>query len=100
MMGYPYLEVDPRHRATILQIARLKEQDKLGWREISELLEAPSAAAEGRKPPPRSQRQWSPRNARRCCTCYQVLLLRPKINGQWRRAHQGGGIESLARGPG
>ena len=97
--GSKDLEVDARHRATIDQIVRLKEQEKLGWREISDRLEGQSAAAEGRKPRPMSERQWDLYNACRCYTRYQALLLRRKINAQWRRRRQGGAHEPLANGP-
>jgi len=91
--------VDPKHRATIAEIVRLREQEKLGWREISDRLEGQSAAAEGRKPRPMSERQWDLYNACRCYTRYQALLLRRKINAQWRRRRQGGAHEPLANGP-
>ncbi len=88
--GSKNLEMDPKHRATIAEIIRLREQEKLGWREISDRLEEQLAAAEGRKPRPMSERQWDPHNARRCNARYQGLLLRRKINDQWRRRRQGG----------
>ena len=97
--GSKNLEVDPRHRATIAEIVRLREEEKLGWREISDWLEEQSAAVEGRKPRPMSERQWDPHNARRCYARYRELLLRRKIKDQWRQKRQGNAHEPLANGP-
>jgi len=92
------LEVDPKHRATIAQIVRLREEEKLGWREISDRLEAQSAA-EGRKPRPMCEREWDLSNARRCYARYQELLLRRKINDQWQRRREGSAHDPLAKSP-
>ena len=97
--GSKNLEVDPKHRATIAEIVRLREQEKLGWTEISDRLEEQCAAVEGRKPRPMSQRQWDLYNARRCYARYQGLLLRRKIHEEWRRRRQGSANEPLANGP-
>jgi len=97
--GSKDLEVDPKHRATIAEIVRLKEEGKLGWTGISDRLEAQLAAIEGRKPRPMSERQWDLSNARRCYARYQELLRRHKINDQWRRSRQGSANDPLANGP-
>jgi hypothetical protein len=98
--GSKSLEVDPKHRATIAQIVRLREEENLGWREIPDRLESQLAAAEGRKPRPTSQRQSNRRNACRCYARCQALLLRRKINDRWPQSRQGGTNDPLASGPG
>ena len=97
--GSKNLEVDPRHRATIAQIVRLRKEEKLGWKEISDRIEEQLAVAENRKPRPMSQRQWDLSNARRCYARYQGLLLRRKINDQWRQRRHGSANDALANDP-
>jgi hypothetical protein len=97
--GSKDLEADPRHRATIAEIVRLREEEKLGWREVSDRLEEQLAAVEGRKPRPMSERQWDLYGIRRWYARYQRLLLRRKINEAWRRRRLGNATDPLANGP-
>jgi len=96
--GSKNLELDPRHRAAIAQTVRLREEEKLGWREISDRLEE-QPAAEGRKPRPMSEREWDPSNARRCYARTRDSSARRRIKQEWRRRRQGGTNGPLPNGP-